>query len=138
MRGRGRPRRCRRTTLSPLDLAVVQLTQSSVGLCASGGQERIRSPPFDREACRNDGALEAGFDRKAFEVSQHEPDAEGITGTGLIDDGLRARGPTMEALVMRVIEDSAVCTAFEDDEAEPAVDQARQRFFRILLRAVET
>ena len=118
-------------------LAAVPLPQPGLGICASGRQQRLRSPAGDGEACRDDRALQAGLDRKPFEVRQDQPDAEGIPCAGLIHDGGGASVPTVKALVMRVVEDSAFRPALEDNEAEPAVDEARKRPMRIRVRPFE-
>jgi len=83
--------------------------------------------------------LQAGFDRKAFEVRQDQPDAEGIPGAGLIHDGGDASLPSVEMLVMRVVQDAAACPALEHDEAEPAIvlDEPRKRLVGIRVRVFE-
>ena len=80
-------------------------------------EQRVRSPAFDGEACRDDGALQAGVDGESFEVRQHEPDAERVSCTGWIDNDVCTRRPIVKAIGTRVVQDSAAGTAFENNEA---------------------
>ena len=49
----------------------------------------------------------------------------------LIDEYVRSGIPTVEPIVMGVVKDSTLCSAFESDEAEPAVDEAGKRPHRV-------
>ena len=134
---RVRRRRECHTVSSPLLLAAVPLTPPRLGVRARRRQQRLGAPAGDGEACRDDGALQAGFNRKPGKVRQDEPGAERIAGASLIDDGRRASVPRVKALVTRVEQDAAARAALEDDEAEAAADEARKGPPRIGMRAVE-
>ena len=113
------------------------MPQPGLGIGASGRQQRLRSPVCDCKACRDDCSLQAGLDRKPFEVRQDQPGAERIPCAGLIHHGGRSSVPTVKVLVMRVVKDSTFSAALEHNEAEPAVDEARKRPMGIRVRPFE-
>ena len=72
-----------------LSSTAVPLAQAALGIRTSGRQQRLRSPAFDGEACRDDRALQAGIHRKPFEVRQDQPDGKSIPRAGVIQDVVR-------------------------------------------------
>jgi hypothetical protein len=98
---------------------------------------RLTSPAFDGEARGNDGAVQAGVDREAFEVRQNEPNAEGVACAGRIHHLVCPGWPTVKTLGTRIVEDSTLCAALEDNKPKATADDARQRALRIRLHSLE-
>ena len=70
-------------------------------------------------------------------MRENEPDDERIACAGLIDEAGDARVPAVKTFVVRVVEDAAASPALEDDETEPAVDEAGKRLVGILEGAID-
>jgi hypothetical protein len=90
-----------------------------------------------REAGRDNGAFQACVDRQPFEVRQDKADGKGITCTGLIHYAGSACVPRVETLAMRVVQDSSLRAALEDDETESPGNEPPKRAMRIRLRSFE-